>query len=100
LSTHLRLGLPSGLFPSGMPTNILHAFLFFPPFVLHAPPISFHQVVYFSLICILTSLELLLLLLLLLLLWARQRSWLRHSVTSGKGAGSIPDEVTGFFQLT
>jgi hypothetical protein len=30
LSTHLRLGLPSGLFPSGFPTNILHAFLF-PP---------------------------------------------------------------------
>jgi hypothetical protein len=23
LSTHLRLGLPSGLFPSGFPTNIL-----------------------------------------------------------------------------
>jgi hypothetical protein len=28
LSTHLRLGLPSGLFPSGFPTNILYAFLF------------------------------------------------------------------------
>jgi hypothetical protein len=28
LSTHLRLGLPSALFPSGFPTNILHAFLF------------------------------------------------------------------------
>jgi hypothetical protein len=26
LSTHLRLGLPSGLFPSGKPTNILYAF--------------------------------------------------------------------------
>jgi hypothetical protein len=26
LSTHLRLGLPSGLFPSGFPTNILYAF--------------------------------------------------------------------------
>jgi hypothetical protein len=25
LSTHLRLGLPSGLFPSGFPTNVLHA---------------------------------------------------------------------------
>jgi hypothetical protein len=24
---HLRLGLPSGLFPSGFPTNILYAFL-------------------------------------------------------------------------
>jgi hypothetical protein len=30
LSTHLRLGLPSGLFHSGFPTNILHAFLFSP----------------------------------------------------------------------
>jgi hypothetical protein len=28
LSTHLRLGLPSGLFPSGFPTNILYTFLF------------------------------------------------------------------------
>jgi hypothetical protein len=27
LSTHLRLGLPSGIFPYGIPTNILHAFL-------------------------------------------------------------------------
>jgi hypothetical protein len=27
LSTHLRLGLPSGLFPSGFPTNFRHAFL-------------------------------------------------------------------------
>jgi hypothetical protein len=35
----LRPGLPSGLFPSGFPTNILYAF-FFSPFVLHAPPIS------------------------------------------------------------
>jgi hypothetical protein len=30
LSTYLRLGLPSGLFPSGFPTNILYAFLFYP----------------------------------------------------------------------
>jgi hypothetical protein len=30
LSTQLRLGLPSGLFPSGFPTNILYAFLFAP----------------------------------------------------------------------
>jgi hypothetical protein len=30
LSTHLRLGLPSGLFPYGSPTNILYAFLFDP----------------------------------------------------------------------
>jgi hypothetical protein len=27
--THLCLGLPCGLFPSGFPTNILHAFLFY-----------------------------------------------------------------------
>jgi hypothetical protein len=30
LCTHPRLGLPSGLIPSGFPTNSLHAFLFFP----------------------------------------------------------------------
>jgi hypothetical protein len=30
LSTHLRLGLPSGLFTSGFPTHILYAFLFSP----------------------------------------------------------------------
>jgi hypothetical protein len=30
LSNHLRLGLPSGLFPSGFPTNNLKAFLFSP----------------------------------------------------------------------
>jgi hypothetical protein len=28
LSTHLRLDLPSGLFPSGFPTNIPYAFVF------------------------------------------------------------------------
>jgi hypothetical protein len=39
-STHARLGHPSGLFPSGFPTNILYAFLVPPPFVLHALPIS------------------------------------------------------------
>jgi hypothetical protein len=36
---HLRLGLPSGLFPSGFPTKILYAFIF-SPIVLHATPIS------------------------------------------------------------
>jgi hypothetical protein len=30
LSSHLRLGVPSGIFTSGVPTKILHAFLFFP----------------------------------------------------------------------
>jgi hypothetical protein len=39
ISTHLRLGLPSGLFPSGFSTNILYAYLF-SPFVLHALVIS------------------------------------------------------------
>jgi hypothetical protein len=28
LFTHVRLGLPSGFFPFGLPTNILYAFLF------------------------------------------------------------------------
>jgi hypothetical protein len=39
LSAHLRLSVPSGLFPSGFSNNILHAFLF-TPFVLHVVPIS------------------------------------------------------------
>jgi hypothetical protein len=30
LSIHLRLGLPSGLFTSGYPTNNLYTFLFSP----------------------------------------------------------------------
>jgi hypothetical protein len=30
LSIHLRLGLPSGLFPSGFPTSNLYTFLFSP----------------------------------------------------------------------
>jgi hypothetical protein len=36
LSTHLSLGFPTGLFPSGFPTNNLYA----SSFVLHALPIS------------------------------------------------------------
>jgi hypothetical protein len=40
LSTHLRLGPPSGLFPYDLPTNILYTFLF-SPFVLHVLPIPF-----------------------------------------------------------
>jgi hypothetical protein len=39
LFIRLGLDLPSGLFPSGYPINILYAFLFF-PFVLHALPIE------------------------------------------------------------
>ena len=40
ITTHLRLGLPSGLFPSGFPTKTLYA----PsphPYAPHAQPISF-----------------------------------------------------------
>ena len=43
LSTHLRLGLPSGLFPSGFPTNNLYT----PsphPYAPHAQPISFFSI--------------------------------------------------------
>jgi hypothetical protein len=39
LSNHLQIGLHSGLFPSGFPTNNLHTFLF-SPFTPHAPPTS------------------------------------------------------------
>jgi len=40
ISSHLRLGLPSGLFPSLFPTKTLYKPL--PsPFALHAPPILF-----------------------------------------------------------
>jgi hypothetical protein len=43
LSTHLHLGLPSGLSPSGFPTNVLWAFIFSPhscymPCPSHLPP--------------------------------------------------------------
>ena len=36
LSTHLRLGLPSGLFPSGFPARTLYA----PPLLLHTSHMS------------------------------------------------------------
>jgi hypothetical protein len=39
LSSYLYLGLPSGLFPSGVPTKILHVFLF-SPYTLHTLLIS------------------------------------------------------------
>ena len=43
LSTHLRLGLPSGLFPSGFPTKT--PFTPSPhPYTLHAQPISFFSI--------------------------------------------------------
>ena len=40
LSTHLRLGLPSGLFPSGFPTKTLYTSSPH-PYASHAQPISF-----------------------------------------------------------
>jgi hypothetical protein len=43
LSTHLRLGLPSGLFPSGFPTSILYAFLFSPIFLFPVAPTLEHR---------------------------------------------------------
>ena len=43
LSFHLRLGIPSGLFPSGFPTKILYTPI--PcPYALLAPPISFFSI--------------------------------------------------------
>ena len=43
LSSHLRLGLPNGLFPSGFLTRTC-AHLSPPPYAPHAPPISFFSI--------------------------------------------------------
>jgi hypothetical protein len=43
LSSHLRLGLPSALFPSVVPTNTLYRPILC-PYALHAPPISFFSI--------------------------------------------------------
>jgi len=40
LSSHLCLGHPTGLFPSSFPTKTLYS----PPYMLHAPPISFFSI--------------------------------------------------------
>jgi len=48
LSINLRLGLPSGLFPSGFLTKILYA-TFLSPYMLHAPPFSFFaRIIFFE----------------------------------------------------
>ena len=44
LSTYLRLGLPSGLFPSGFPTKTLYTPLSSPVRAPHAQPISFFSI--------------------------------------------------------
>ena len=43
LSSHLRLGVPSGLFPSGLPTKTLYTPLL-SPYALHALPIYFFSI--------------------------------------------------------
>ena len=43
LTFHLRLGLQSGLFSSGLPTKTLHTPRL-SPYALHAPPISFFSI--------------------------------------------------------
>ena len=46
LSTHLHLGLPSGLFPSGFPTKTLYTLHPPPhPYAPHVQPISFFSIV-------------------------------------------------------
>jgi len=48
LSSHLRLGLPCGLFPSGFPINALYTPLL-SPYMLYAPPTSFFSISYVKL---------------------------------------------------
>jgi hypothetical protein len=125
LSSYLHLGLPSGPFPSSFPTKILYAILF-SQCVLYALPIStsfnatksFYGCISTSLIivehhsamspircCASLSRDVLSVpeyhvYNLATTKGTRQRRWLRHYATSRKIAGLIPDEVTGFFQLT
>ena len=44
LFSHLRLGLPSGFFPSDFRTKTLYTPLLSPPYALHAPPKSFFSI--------------------------------------------------------
>ena len=48
VSSHLHLRLPSGVFPSGFPTQTLYT-SFLLPHVLHAPPDSFFSISTFTL---------------------------------------------------
>jgi hypothetical protein len=41
LYTHLRHGLPSGLVPSGFPTNILYAYCNYPSFKMRRKKVTF-----------------------------------------------------------
>ena len=43
LSTHICMGLASGLIPTGFPTKTLYI-PHLPPYMLHAPPISFFSI--------------------------------------------------------